>query len=106
MTEPLTWRNVSTPNLRDFLGYDGERAVARIYQVSHGDHQWRWSVYAVEPARPSITHGYESDPKEARRKVEECWAYAKANGRPIRTAVAEHVWVETWTNARNPGSRA
>ena len=23
----LTWRNISTPNLRDFIGYDGEQGV-------------------------------------------------------------------------------
>jgi hypothetical protein len=37
MTEPppLTWRNVSTPNLRDFIGSDRGRDVARIYQTPH-----------------------------------------------------------------------
>ncbi len=39
----LTWRNVSTPNLRDFVGYDGDHSVGRIYKAEHAP-DWRWSV--------------------------------------------------------------
>lgn len=42
MAEPLTWRNVSTPNLRDFIGYDGERHGARIYQTPNVPEDWTW----------------------------------------------------------------
>jgi hypothetical protein len=52
---PLTWRNVSTPNLRDFIGYDGERSLASIYQRAHGNREWFWSVFAVCPAIPGVT---------------------------------------------------
>jgi hypothetical protein len=95
MAEHLIWRNVSTPRLRDLIGSDGERDVARIYKSEHQP-DWTWSVFAIVPARPGVTNGHEADPKEARRKVEEAWAYAKAHGRPTRTAVAEHLHVETW----------
>jgi hypothetical protein len=88
MAEPLTWRNVSTPRLRDFIGYDGDHGVARIYKAEHSSH-WSWSVYAVVPARPGVTQGHEADPKEARCKVEAAWAIAKANGVPTRTAAGE-----------------
>ena len=54
MTDPLTWRNVSTPNLRDFLGCDGDRDVARIYQSPNVPDERTWSVYAIVPARPGI----------------------------------------------------
>ena len=59
----LTWRNVSTHNLRDFEGYDGERLVARILQEPNGNHDWRWSVFAICPAIPGLTNGIEADPK-------------------------------------------
>jgi hypothetical protein len=80
MTEPppLTWRNVSTPNLRDFISSDRGREVARIYQTPHRPEEWRWSVYAICPAVPGVTGGYETDPKEARRKVA-AWQMAKEN---------------------------
>jgi hypothetical protein len=77
---PLIWRNVSTPNLRDFIGYDGERQVARIYQVPHGKREWRWSVFAICPAIPGVTNGHDTDPKEARRKVETAWQMAREKG--------------------------
>jgi hypothetical protein len=93
MAEPLTWRNVSTPNLRDFIGYDGERDVARIYQTANVPDGWTWSVYAIVPGRPGITSGHETDPKEARRKVETAWSYAKAKGVPA----GNHVKVENWS---------
>ena len=76
----LTWRNVSTHNLRDFEGYDGERLVARILQEPNGNHDWRWSVFAICPAIPGLTNGVEADPKEARRKVETAWQMAKEKG--------------------------
>ena len=85
MTAPLTWRNVSTPLLRDFVGLDGAQGVARIFQAKDKG-EWRWSVYAIVPGRPGVTSGYEIDPKGARRKVEAAWAIAKAYGRPVRTA--------------------
>ena len=50
----LTWRNVSTHNLRDFEGYDGERLVARTLQEPNGNHDWRWSVFAICPAIPGV----------------------------------------------------
>ena len=76
----LAWRNVSTHNLRDFEGYDGERLVARILQEPNGNHDWRWSVFAICPAIPGLTNGVEADPKEARRKVETAWQMAKEKG--------------------------
>jgi hypothetical protein len=98
MANPLTWRNVSTPLLRDFVGYDGEQGVARISHAQ-GRGDWRWSVYASVPGRPGVTSGYEADPKEARRKVEAAWAVAKAHGRPVRTAAAVQMNVEPWPEA-------
>ena len=62
----LTWRNVSTHNLRDFEGCDDERLVARILQEPNGNHDWRWSVFAVCPAILGLTNGVDADPKEAR----------------------------------------
>jgi hypothetical protein len=76
----LTSRNVSTNNLRDFEGYDGERLVARILQKPNGNHDWRRSVFAICPAIPGLTNGVEADPKEARRKVETAWQMAKQKG--------------------------
>ncbi len=98
MADPLTWQNVSTPNLRDFAGYDGDRDVARICFDRSGPNEGvrRWSVYVVVPARRGVSNGAEVEPKEAPRKVEECWAFAKASGRPTRTAVAEHVYMDEW----------
>jgi hypothetical protein len=78
----LTWRNKSTLTLRDFVGYDGERGVARIMQPPNAK-DWRWSVYAIIPGRPGATHGYEADPKEARRKAEAIWLRAKSEGVPM-----------------------
>jgi hypothetical protein len=103
MTELLSWRNVSTPNLRDFLGYDGDRDVARIYQTANVSNDWTWSVYAIVPARPGLTHGHEADPKEARRKVEAAWAIAKASGDWIPTAAAAHLHVKTWPSNDRDG---
>jgi hypothetical protein len=75
----LTWKNVSTPQLRDFIGSDGNWNVARIMQpLGKGD--WKWSVFAIVPAHAEITCGHEADPKEARRKVEAAWERAKAEG--------------------------
>ena len=89
----LSWRNVSTPNLRDFIGYDGERGVARIYKAPH-EPDWRWSVYAIVPAHSGLTHGREADPKEARRKVEAAWAHAKVKGKPA----GYHLHVPVWSD--------
>jgi hypothetical protein len=95
MAAPLVWRDVSTSLLRDFVGRDGERGVARISQ-GQNQREWRWSVYGIVPARPGLTYGYDSDPRRARRKVEATWALAKAHGRPDRTAAAVHLCVEAW----------
>jgi hypothetical protein len=76
----LTWRNVSTHNLRDFEGYDEGRCVARIIQEPYGNRDWLWSVFAICPAIPGLTNGHETDPKEARRKVEAAWHMAKRKG--------------------------
>ena len=46
----------------------------------------------MEAAQAGKTHGHELDPKEARRKVEVAWAYAKAHGEPA----GEHVHVREW----------
>jgi hypothetical protein len=93
MADPLTWRNVSTPLLRDFIG--SKQGVARISQAQ-GRGEWRWSVYAIVPGRPGVTSGHEAGPKEARRKVEAAWAIARAHGQPMRTAAAVHIKVEPW----------
>jgi hypothetical protein len=78
---PLTWRNVSTRSLRDFIGYDGgERKVARIFQRPQGKREWCWSVFAICPAIPGVTNGNEDDPKEAWRKVETAWQMANEQG--------------------------
>jgi hypothetical protein len=74
------WRNVSTPNLRDFIGSDEGREVARIYQDAYGDRLWRWTAFVICPAIPGLTTGYEREPKEARRKVEAAWHMAKRKG--------------------------
>jgi hypothetical protein len=97
MAEPLTWRNVSTPRLRDFIGADDGRDVARIYKAEH-QKDWTWSVFAIVPAKPGVTHGHEADPKEARRKVEEGWAHAKAHGVPA----GNHVKVESCASCPKP----
>jgi hypothetical protein len=81
VVEKLTWRNESTPILKDYIGYDGERAVARIIHTP-GTSDWTWSVFVIAPAVPGLTNGPETDPKVARRKVEEIWARAKAEGVP------------------------
>ncbi len=71
----LTWRRVGTPNLpQDFIGSDGVQDVARIYQESHGKGEWFWTVFIV----PGAAHGWELEPKEARRKAESAWERAKA----------------------------
>jgi hypothetical protein len=84
----LTWRNVSTPNLRDFIGYDGERGVACILINRPGPGAFTRSFRAG----PALLTATRSIRKEARRKVEECWAYAKPNG----VAAGNHVMVESW----------
>jgi hypothetical protein len=78
MADPLSWRNVSTAQLRDFIGSDGDWKVARI-MLPLGKGDWRWSVFAIIPAHADI-HGHEAEPKEARHKVEAAWARAKAEG--------------------------
>lgn len=78
--------------LRDFIGADNGRDVARILKSQH-QQDWRWSVFAIVPARSGITNGHELDPKEARRKVETAWVYAKEHGEPA----GEHVHVREWT---------
>jgi hypothetical protein len=83
---PLAWRNVSTPNLRDFVGYDGERSVACIYQRAYGNREWFWSVFAICPAIPDVTNGKDADPKEAPRKVETAWQTATKRAGAIRRA--------------------
>jgi hypothetical protein len=95
MAATLLWRDVSTPLLRDFVGRDGARGVARISQ-GRNQPDWRWSVFGIVPARPGLTYGYDRDPGEARRKVEAAWAVAKARGRPVRTAAAVHLCVDAW----------
>jgi hypothetical protein len=89
----LTFRNVSSPRLRDFIFSDGERDVARIYKSEH-QKDWTWSVFVIVPARPGITNGHEVDPKEARRKLEDAWAYAKEHGEPA----GNHIKVERVRN--------
>jgi hypothetical protein len=95
MSDPLTWQNVSTPLLRDFVGSEGAQGVARSFQAK-GEREWRWSVYAIAPGRPGVTHGYENDAKEARRKVDAARAVAKTHGRPVRTAMAAHLCLDSW----------
>jgi hypothetical protein len=60
------------PKPCDFIGYDGDARWRAL--------DWRWSVFAICPAIPGITTGYEHDPKEARRKVKTAWRLAKEKG--------------------------
>jgi hypothetical protein len=105
----LTFRDVSSPRLRDFIFSDGARDVARIYKSEH-QKDWTWSVFVIVPAQAGKTHGHELDPKEARRKVEVAWAYAKEHGVEIQTAVATHrkvdTWPATWRGNRTPNGPA
>jgi hypothetical protein len=87
----LKWRNVSSPLLRDFIGSDGDRDVARILKSSN-QQDWTWSAFAIVPARPGITNGHELDPKEARRKIEAAWAYAKEHGESACDLVHVREW--------------
>jgi hypothetical protein len=87
----LTFRNVSSPRLRDFIFSDGDRDVTRIYKSEH-QKDWTWSVFLIVPAQADKTHGHGADPKEARRKFEAAWGYAKKHGEPA----GEHVHVREW----------
>ena len=58
-----------------------------------------WSIYAIVPGRPRITHSHEADPKEARRKVEAVWAHAEAHGIPA----GNHIKVEDWSGVERLG---
>ena len=58
----------------------GERLVARILQEPNGNHDWRWSVFAICPAIPGLTNGVAADPKESRRKVETAWQNGQREG--------------------------
>jgi hypothetical protein len=42
----LTFCNISSPRLRDFILSDGERDVARIYKSDH-QKDWTWSVFLI-----------------------------------------------------------
>jgi hypothetical protein len=46
---------------------------------SNGNHNRRWSVFAICPAITGLTNGVEVDSKEARRKVETAWQVTKEN---------------------------
>jgi hypothetical protein len=70
--------------------------VARIHCIEHRN-EWQWSVYGAHPTGPGVTHGAETDPQEARRKVEAVWAYAKANG-TSREPLPRGIW--RWRNGR------
>jgi hypothetical protein len=65
--------------------------VARIYKSDH-QQDWTWSVFVIVPTLAGKTDGHELDPKEARRKVEAAWAYAKEPGEPA----GEHVHIREW----------
>jgi hypothetical protein len=61
----LDWRNVSTPNLRDFIGSDRGRDVGA--HLSDAASTGGMEVERLcDLAVPGVTGGYETDPKEAR----------------------------------------
>lgn len=91
----LTWKEVSSSGLRELKGYDGAWAVARVSQDPHGTGEWRWSVPAVVPARPWLTHGFVSELKEAQLSAEAAWSYAKKNG----VVKGDQIIVENWTGS-------
>ena len=95
----LTWREASTGDSTQFVGYDADWDVARVSLDVGGTGEWRWSVHAIIPPRPWITHGFAPDLRQAQAHAEAAWAYAKANGRPT----ADRILVENWT-AGTPGT--
>jgi hypothetical protein len=76
----LNWRNVSTRNLRDFIGYEGERMGGAHLPGAARDARMALERVRITPAVPGVTNGYETDPKKARRKVETVWQMAKESG--------------------------
>ncbi|RWX08529.1 hypothetical protein EHI42_28325 [Rhizobium hidalgonense] len=78
--QPLyKWRGtkideIGQPTDLDWLGYDGATIIGRIWMESDGPKrgQWQW-VGLGPPVRPRLTphHGFEAEPREAMRKVEE-----------------------------------
>jgi hypothetical protein len=93
----LSWREVGRGGVRELVGYEGRRVVARVQHDPHGRGQWRWSVPLVVPARPWLTHGFEAEVDQAQVNAEAAWAYAKANGE----AEGDHIKVENWTACKH-----
>jgi hypothetical protein len=54
--------------------------VAPSARSRTGNHESRWSVFAICPAIPGVTNGVKANPKEARRKVKTAWQMAKEKG--------------------------
>jgi hypothetical protein len=61
----LNWRNVSTRNLRDFIGYEGERMGGAHLPGAARDARMALERVRITPAVPGVTNGYETDPKKA-----------------------------------------
>ena len=62
------------PTDLDWLGYDGEIIIGRIRMESGGPNNgmWQWSVLGPSVRRRLTLHqGFEVEPREAIRKVEE-----------------------------------
>jgi hypothetical protein len=77
----LAWRKLRTRNFQDFLGYEGGRIVARVYQPSHSEEPWRWSLFGISRVMTGMTHGNEEAFTEARRKAEAGWRGVKGKWR-------------------------
>lgn len=66
--------DADTPTDSDWSGHDGEVVIGRIQLQPHGlkKDQWLWSGHGPRvPKRPLPHQGYESEGREAMRKVEE-----------------------------------
>lgn len=62
------------PTDLDWLGYDGEIIIGRIWFESSGPKsgQWRWSGHGPQVRHRVLPHqGFEAEPGEAMRKVED-----------------------------------
>jgi len=77
----LGWRKLRTRHRQDFICYDGERIVARVYRAPHSNERWRWSLFGIARTMAGVTHGEEDDSTEARRKAEAGWRGVKGTWR-------------------------
>lgn len=81
----LNWRR--TDREHDFLAFDGDTPVGRIYTYdtkSDRPADWFWTMCGSIGNRLGTSNGHEPTPREAAKRVEEAWEAMKA-----RVAYAE-----------------